>query len=566
MKKTFIITFLWFTTVSIMAIPAKRDTISVTQPDGTVITLSLHGDEHFHYTVTDDGKYVKRNKTGFYEKTEIKRQQILRRTSSHIGRPNQASRGLVILVSFKDRKFSNTLADFNDLLNKPGYGYNGATGSVRDYFISASNGQYCPDFDVFGPYTLDKETRYYGGNDRFGNDSHPDQMVVDAMEKLAADKNTDIDFSVYDTDKDGYIDNVFIYYAGYGENNTGADEDYIWPHQWEIYEEYVTGQLTYDNVKLRSYACTSELQGISGFTRCGIGTFCHEFGHVLGLPDMYITDYNSDHKTPGNWDVMDSGSYLNNGNTPPLYSAYERFFLGWLTPTVLNNTGYHTLEDIKTSNIAYMVTSTGNHNLDPVNPSPEEYYLIENRQQTGWDKYLPGHGMLLAKIQYNEYSWTANTVNNNRNKQGYDIIEADGYAPDAEYDNYGYLVNEEYHGKPGDLFPGSENITYYSPYRNYRITEISETDRIISFLFVDNMTMVETETYESGIILVNGNDNNARLENITTGATVRCLDATGHLIWQQYAETDNIHFKKPSGLYLIQIIDNNGSTKTIKGR
>ena len=405
--------------------------------------------------------------------------------------PHQAERGLVILVEFKDVSFKTSSKNFDDLLNKTGYDYNGATGSASDYFKSASNGKYAPVFDVFGPYKLDREMAYYGQNDREGLDMHPDQMVVDAVAMLAVDKVANINFADYDTDGDGYIDNIFVYYAGYGENE-GAPENTIWPHAWEVYDEYVDGQLTYNGKRLRGYACTSELQGLSGTMMCGVGTFCHEFSHVLGLPDFYVTDYMSSHKTPGEWDIMDAGSYLNDGNTPPTYSAHERFYLGWLTPEILNEEGEYELEELQKSNKAYIITSTGNHNLDGGNPNPATYYLLENRQKTGWDAYIPGHGMMISKTVYDEDDWYNNIPNNNRNSQGYDIIEADGKAPGSSY------------GKAGDLFPGTSNVTSYAPYAQYPITEIVEVGDKITFSFMKSSGGGGSDEGDNGDITLDG--------------------------------------------------------------
>ncbi|MBR6520203.1 MAG: M6 family metalloprotease domain-containing protein, partial [Paludibacteraceae bacterium] len=325
----------------VWAVPAKPIVKTLIQPDGSELKVRLVGDENGHYYITPEGNVVEQDKDGWYvvgngqqregERLQMPRKRVHSSTVDEQRRaPHQAERGLVILVEFSDVSFSKTRQNFDDLLNKEGYNYNGATGSARDYFRDASNGQYVPEFDVYGPYRLDSVMSYYGQNDRSGLDMHPDQMVVDAVAKLASDSLVDINFADYDTDNDGYMDNLFVYYAGYGENE-GAPENSVWPHAWEVYEEYVKGQLVYDGKQIKGYACTSELQGTSGVLMCGIGTFCHEFGHVLGLPDFYVTDYSSQHKTLGDWDIMDAGAYLNGGNTPPTYSAHERFYLGWLT-------------------------------------------------------------------------------------------------------------------------------------------------------------------------------------------------------------------------------------------
>ena len=484
MKKT--LSFLLYLLVSLglYAVPAKPIIKTLTQPDGSIVEARLVGDENHHYYTTLDGEKIDYSVQSTEYRVQSTDNELNSKKRVHPSTfnsqfstfnlkraPHQAERGLVILVEFKDLSFTKTRQNFDDLLNKDGYNYNGATGSAMNYFKDASNGQYVPSFDVFGPYKLDRNMSYYGQNDASDLDMHPDQMVVDAIAKLAADKTANVNFADYDTDNDGYIDNIFVYYAGYGENE-GAPANTIWPHAWEVYDEYVTGQLVYNGKTLKGYACTSELQGINGSTMCGIGTFCHEFSHVLGLPDWYVTDYSSTHKTPGDWDLMDAGAYLNDGNTPPTYSAHERFYLGWLTPEILNVEGEFELEEIQKSNKAYIITSSGTHNLDGGNPNPKTYFLLENRQNTGWDRYLPGHGLMISKTVYDEDDWSNNIPNNSRYSQGYDIIEADGKAPNENY------------GKPGDLFPGTSNVTSYSPYAQYPITNIAEVGDKITFSFM----------------------------------------------------------------------------------
>ena len=537
----------------VWAVPAKPIVKTLIQPDGSELKVRLVGDENGHYYITLEGNVVERDKDGWYvvgngqqregERLQMPRKRVHSSTVDEQRRaPHQAERGLVILVEFSDVSFSKTRQNFDDLLNKEGYNYNGATGSARDYFRDASNGQYVPEFDVYGPYRLDSVMSYYGQNDRSGLDMHPDQMVVDAVAKLASDSLVDINFADYDTDNDGYMDNLFVYYAGYGENE-GAPENSVWPHAWEVYEEYVKGQLVYDGKQIKGYACTSELQGTSGVLMCGIGTFCHEFGHVLGLPDFYVTDYSSQHKTLGDWDIMDAGAYLNGGNTPPTYSAHERFYLGWLTPEILNETGDFELEELQKSNKAYIVTETGEHNLDGGNPDPATYFLLENRQKTGWDRYLPGHGLMITKTIYNENNWYNNIPNNNKYLQGYDLIEADGKAPNNDY------------GKGGDLFPGMANVTSYSPYENYSVINIVEKEDVISFSFVGEAELsVDEEISMAAVVMVKRNGV-CELEGVSSGAMVYCFDAVGRRLWSRTVLTEPFNFVEPQGFYLLKIVD-----------
>lgn len=487
MRRFFVVFYMVVLCIKVLAIPAKPVVKDSVLPDGSVLEIVLRGDEFCHYYETLDGEILGERCDSNRLQAIDYRLQIAERRERAMARrfvsksaPRLAERGLAILVEFSDCSFKTTRQNFDDLLNKDGYNYNGATGSAMNYFKDASNGHYVPQFDVFGPYKLDREMVYYGQNDNEGLDMHPDQMVVDAIAKLAADSLAVVDFSDYDADNDGYIDNVFVYYAGYGENE-GAPENTIWPHAWWVYGDYVEGQLIYNGKKLGSYACASELKGKSGTIMCGIGTFCHEFSHVLGLPDFYVTDYSSNHKTLGDWDIMDAGGYLNYGNTPPTYSAHERFYLGWLTPEILNKDGAFELEELQKSNKAYIITEIGEHNLEGWNPDPNIYYLLENRQKTGWDRHIPGHGMMITKTIYNEYKWHNNVPNNDKSSQGYDLIEADGMS-----------INNS--GKAGDLFPGKSKVTSYAPYEKYSIVNIEEVDRVIRFAFVCRDTTEDRDT------------------------------------------------------------------------
>lgn len=557
MRRFFVFVVFCGLCVVIGAVPAKPIVKDSVLADGSVVQMVLRGDEFYHYyeQITDCGLRITDYRQQIVERRE---RAIAKRRMSDtqaerpymLGRaPHQAERGLAILVEFSDNSFTKVRQNFDDLLNKDGYDYNGATGSAMNYFKDASNGRYVPQFDVFGPYKLDREMSYYGQNDREGLDMHPDQMVVDAVAKLAADSLAGVDFADYDTDNDGNIDNVFIYYAGYGENE-GAPEDAVWPHAWEVYDEYVMGQLSYSGKRIKSYACTSELQGSVGSTMCGIGTFCHEFSHVLGLPDFYVTDYGSSHKTLGDWDIMDAGAYLNDGNTPPTYSAHERFYLGWLTPEILKDSGDYVLEELQKSNKAYIITEIGEHNLDGGKPNPNTYFLLENRQKTGWDAYLPGHGMMISKTIYDEDKWYNNVPNNDKNSQGYDIIEADGKAPNGSY------------GKAGDLFPGTSKITSYVLYAKYLIADIEEVDGVISFSFEEEQEVsVDNEECVFGLI---SRLNDSELLGVSVGTIVYCYDGVGRLLWRKECVGNSLTFDTPNGLYVLRIIDGE-NVRVIKG-
>ncbi len=486
--------------VTIIAAPARHGGVVKTQPDGTTITIYMHGDEHFHYLTTEDGTWVAKDETGFYKPIQaLSQEEVAKRHAASPRRAkaqtNQASpiniapRGLIILVNFKDVKMAteNDNTAFNDMLN-------GADYSVRKYFQDQSYGQYNPQFDVVGPVELPENMAYYGGNDSNGDDKGLDSLLVQACR--AADPLAD--YSLYDNNNDGQVDFIYFIYAGFSEADS-YEENTIWPHSWELYGG-MRVRLTLDGKQINKYACGAELNYTSK-KRDGIGTFCHEFSHVLGLTDLYPTN-GSAHKTHGEWDIMDYGNYNNNGNTPPSYSAYERFFLGWLTPTILNEAQTRSLSDIQAGPNACIITADGTHNLVGNDPQSTLYYVLENRQQTGWDEYLPGHGMLITRVDYKYNYWGQNIVTADYTKILVDIIEADGETPIKTVDQYGYVVNNGWHGKSGDAFPtGADN---YTPFTNYPITNITEENGIITFDFMGggNLTANEMIPAEETILAI----------------------------------------------------------------
>ncbi|MDR3654065.1 MAG: M6 family metalloprotease domain-containing protein [Paludibacter sp.] len=527
--RLFISTIFLFFAVCLNAVPATPYPVKITQPDGTVLTVRLHGDEYFNYKTTLDGyaltpntqgvlTYAKSDAYGNLISTSVKANDINQRTAveknlilnltpnlnlTKFGQKERALRlqksisttsiikgypltgspkSIVILVNFKDVNFvtSNPKTAFTNLLNQSGYSTNGGTGSAKDYFHDSSMGVFNPQFDVVGPYTLPNNMAYYGANDASGNDTNPQQMVIDACTLAAA---AGVDFSQYDTDKNGVVDNVFIYYAGYNEAE-GGPANSIWPHRWTLNDL----STKFNGVSVYDYACTSELRGNTGSNMCGVGTFCHEFGHVLGLTDYYVTS-GTDHHTLSTWNIMDYGPYLNLGRTPPSYSSWDRFYLNWLTPTELKTAGNYQLDTLSTSNTSYLISQNGNHNLIGSNPSPVEFFMLENRQQKGWDTYLPGHGMIVYHIYYNPTTWANNTVNNDPNAMGVDIVEADGIAL-TETTSLDPTLS-------GDPYPGTSHVTSFVPTLrdgtniHKPLLNIQEINGKISFHFGTNIILAQ---------------------------------------------------------------------------
>lgn len=510
----------------LFAVPAKPGLVTMRQPDGTEINVRIMGDEHAHYYLSEDGYLlVNDNETFYYGNADaagnIVQSRIvarpvaersaeakaylhgvdmekvfaaLERRDAAIGKTRQKTapqktriglfdtgfpsegvqKGLVVLVEYKDVKF--TLSDpynyFNRMLNENGFNDYGGTGCAAEYFRECSQNKFRPQFDVYGPITLSQNMSYYGGNDYSGNDKNPHKMAIEACQQLDAT----VDFSEYDRDGDGYIDNVFVFYAGRGEASGGSSNT-VWPHAWNVTSAEYYSTYMFDGVQLDRYACSNEWEGSRPD---GVGTFIHEFSHVMGLPDLYATSYTSAF-TPGAWSALDYGPYNNGGCTPPLYSAYERYSLGWMTPRVLNGPASVTLKSIG-SNEACIIP-TGND---------YEFFLLENRQQTGWDKYIPGHGMLVWHVDYNPSVWENNTVNNQSSHQYVDIEEADGTQSESS--------------RAGDAFPGTSRVTSFTDDTrpsmrtwsgkalNLPVTDIAETNGIITFKVAGGIVLPDPVT------------------------------------------------------------------------
>lgn len=527
-----------FPVLQLLAVPATPTPVVYTQPNGSKIKIYLKGDEFFHYKTTEDGLLVATNDDGFFtyaitdengdiintgirvsenDQSSLQQKKLLKSLSTQQDYNKLAERGsqirksaqknrlrastgfsktgnpksLVLLVNFADKEFitPEPREAFSRMLNQEGYAENKGTGSARDYFKDSSMGLFEPEFVVVGPYSLSKKMNYYGsdmpGYDE-GYDIRPEEMIIEACQLAHGDG---VNFADFDIDNDGYVDNVFVFYAGYNQAE-GAPAETIWPHRWEI---PVSKTTIIDGKQIFDYACTSELRSNSGSEMCGIGTFVHEFGHVLGLPDYYPTS-GSSHHTLGSWDVMDTGSYLNEGRTPPSYSSYNRFFLGWLTPELLTATQHIQLEPLNTSNKAYIVAKNNTHNIDGANPNPTEFFMLENRQKVAWDSYLPGHGLLITRINYNWNTWENNTVNDNPASMGVDIIEADGKTGNLS----------------GDPFPGASQVdTYTFASRNNSswnkmLTSIQEKESIISFKYVGSGEVIPPQALEATEITTSG--------------------------------------------------------------
>ena len=464
----------------LLAIPAYPGKIQVTQPDGSVITIRIHGDEWFHYITDESGQVVARGADGFFhlaeKPTPAQREEAagMRRAAQQMraaARAQSLSLGThripVILVNFSDKSFiiNDPATAFGKMLNQQGYVGNGATGSVHDYYSENSHGLYDPVFEVFGPVTLSNTSEYYAYN-KTGR-------AKEALREACGLLDDEIDFSQYDSDNDRSVDMILMYYAGHNQAES-ADETTIWPHQG-----YASG--TFDGKSISRYFCTSELKGATGSQMCGIGTTVHEFGHSLGLPDFYDTDY-EENGTAGAlyaFSTMCDGSYNNSGRTPPYFNSEELMMLGWME----GQTEITTQGDLTVTPVQNLVAYRTPASMDG------EYFVYECRVKTGWDRYIPGPGLLVYHVDksnreslkpggyWGSYYTPANLWNNWTYTNAINAFGAHPcfyLVPSADQSSLNYFGNGA-----NIPFPGSRNVKNYLPVDwdgvqgDYRFTDIA---------------------------------------------------------------------------------------------
>lgn len=501
MKRILISAVLSLCAAMTFAIPAKKSWKVVSQSDGTTIRVSQAGDEHLHYYITEDNvplykvadnRYCyltiengKLHNSGvlahesaarsakelqvmntIHDLAPIARQMAAKKRSAakRCGRPDRlpskddisvfkgSKKALVILAAFSDKSFSKgddaIVKFYDEVLNQEGYSQNGAAGSVHDYFKDMSRGEFDLTFDIVGPVKVSKSATYYGGpSPIMGGADHIGEFITEAIKK--ADEKCDIDWKKYDWDDDGEVEQVFVLYAGYGQA-TGGPTGTIWPNAWTLDEALQNsdgnGGFSIDGVFINQYACSNELYLDSGTVPMGLGVFCHEFSHCMGLPDMYDTNYGST-PTMGDWDLLAGGSYNGPqgiGWCPAGWTSYERAYAGWLELTELKAgdiiKGMTSLEEADGK--AYVIYND-NHK--------DEYYLLENHKGMGWDKYTPENGLLIIHVDYDKDLFDNNIVNSKGE-----------FTPAEGYDRY--FTNDHPRMAPFSRVRSIQNDTYFYTY------------------------------------------------------------------------------------------------------
>lgn len=443
-KLLFILSMLMVGT-AIHAVPAKRGIWKTfTLKTGQTVQVQLCGDEFLHFWEDKDGNRYSydtsdglkpANMAQLRTRAQVMRQQacpdniIRKNLLAGANGSTSLTRGvsytgkkkcLILLAQFSDKKFTmnDPKAFYNRVANEPGFNEGNFKGSVADYFKAQSNGKFEMNFDVMGPYTLGEQA-YYGKNEGGQQDVNVQAMISGCLGKAAAEG---IDFSPYDWDGDGEMEMVFVVYAGRGEA-TGGGDNTIWPHKGRM-----TNSVKCGNKTLINYACSNELSTSNEVD--GIGTICHEFSHCFGYPDAYDVNYTGLYGM-GTWDLMCQGNYNGNGFTPAGYTAYEKYAAGWITPIELKeNTSVSGIKPLADGGDAYIFKNPNNS---------DEYYLIENRQQKGWDAGLAGSGIIINHIDYNLKAWNYNIPNSMmagiNDHERITLIPADNIKSDKNEEN-----------------------------------------------------------------------------------------------------------------------------------
>ena len=441
---------------------ARGGLVPVIQPDGTRLLIRIHGDERFSYKTNAEGYLVAQDENGWYRFADYNsgvlrpgRELALSYSSgTALPAPEQVMTGgrifevrspellsapiigtkssvdhrtLVIPVAFSDQDFATPMVRnrIYNLFNQLNYTYEGAVGSVREYFRDNLGASFNMTFEICEPVTVQGTAAYYGSNTGGVTDANLKRLVINAC-TLA--KDAGVDFSRFDGDADGVVDNVFIIFAGHNEAEGGGD-DAIWPQAWNISE----AQLFFDGVKISNFCCYSEFSGSTGFDFARIGTICHEICHVLGLVDMY--DVNGETEGEGcglcgSLSIMDRGNYNGDGHIPPYLNVVERLMLGLADQKTISAPQDLVIDPVYEATSVYRFRTS----------FADENFYLEYRDGTHWDNALGQQGLVIYHVDRTDNPagsmsarrrWTLNSVNACADHQCCVAVSAMGTSPIA---------------------------------------------------------------------------------------------------------------------------------------
>ncbi len=519
MKRYIISLFLLSLTMWIMAVPALRIRRSVTLDDGRTVMVTAFGDEDFDYLLTDDGEVVL-NQDSVFHATGLSRQEFFATMPEAPSLPRYARRKVgnvatalvqpwgvkkipVILTAFKDKPFTVANTDqkvnafYNDFFNGTNiytatgtYDAETNLGSIRQYFLDQSLGQFQPEFSIIGPVELDSVYSYYGKQLGNTKDLNYSSFVRESFIKALALED---DWMQFDNNNDGKVDMCVIIYAGLGQNYTNSygDKNTIWPQEMPM-------SYTINGTTLMGCSSTCEMRPtthngsvITGWQADGIGVTVHEISHALGLPDLY--DKNNTEFGLDYWSVMDYGMYTRSSKVPVGYTAYEREFMGWQQTETINEPRTLRLKCFDLGGKGYKIVNDAN---------PDEYYILDNRQAMSWDWGVcsnRGHGMLVYHVDYKSSIWTSNNVNTlwsnysdptkNHTHQSLTIIPANGTLVGS---NNARDRNQWQTSLQGNPYPG---IT-----ENHELTDESHPASIVYTGGFMGKPLVDIEETEDGTI------------------------------------------------------------------
>ena len=521
---------LLFAAMTAGAVKMKPGINIIKQADGTTITVRAYGDEDLSYFLASDGTLLYQEGTNFYiagvkadgtlystgvlahepsmrtikeisaikaqnakafynsMETQAKANKVRREpmTPDNSLLPSLGKHKIpVILVEFSDVEFSveNPKATFDKYLNgkelfnketDPEMGQNYA--SVAKYFKDMSFGKFEPEFEVYGPVNLGKPLATYGAG--YSSQENMGLLLTDACTAV----DDEVDFTQYDSNDDGNIDLIYIIYAGFSQSIAGNSTDCIHPKSG-----YLSLAKSFDGMDVKRYGVNNELNGTpadqaNGPIINGIGLFCHEFSHCMGLPDLYpksgsiaeaCINQNMDY-----WSLMDAGEYTANGYRPTAYTAWERERLGWMEIGTLTGPSNVELKSLDEGGAAFRI-------YNDKDETGHEYYIVENVQNNGWNKNLFGNGLMVTHIDYlsSQFSLGGCKVNNTAGHPRMHVMAADGmFVPEyflgstiedsyitflkehnadlvAKYGGQVFSIEDYKAEAAGDLFPGTSNAT-----------------------------------------------------------------------------------------------------------